>query len=103
MAILNADAGGAGQDGDVPIDTLITRSDHGGVPPMTVHLPVELETRLAEAARADGKTENDLIVDAVEQFLGFRHATADVPVPRFARRVGPLAPLTPCSDTRPKA
>ncbi|MBY8343152.1 ribbon-helix-helix domain-containing protein [Streptomyces spinosirectus] len=70
---------------------------------MTVHLPAELETRLAEAARADGKTETDLIVEAVEQFLGFRRATADVPVPRFARRVGPLAPLTPSSDTRPGA
>ncbi|MFF4509355.1 hypothetical protein [Streptomyces sp. NPDC001401] len=85
----------------MPIDAAMTWSDHDVVPPMTVHLPAELEIRLAEAARADGKTETDLIVEAVEQFLDFRRATADVPVPRFARRMGPLAPSAQCSDTRP--
>jgi hypothetical protein len=58
---------------------------------MTIHLPDELERELTEAAREEGKTETDLILEAVEQLLRFRRATAKVPIPFFARRMGPLA------------
>jgi len=70
---------------------------------MTIRLPVELERELTEAAREEGKTETDLILEAVEQLLRLRRATAKVAVPYFARRLGPLAPPAQGSATRPDA
>jgi metal-responsive CopG/Arc/MetJ family transcriptional regulator len=70
---------------------------------MTIDMPEELVLKLTEAAREEGKTESDLILEAVQQLLHLRRATANVPIPRFARRVGPLAYPAEGSAARPGA
>jgi hypothetical protein len=68
---------------------------------ITINVPDDLERELTEAAREQGTTEADLILKAVEQLLRFRRATATVPIPFFARRVGPLAEPAQAPPTRP--
>jgi hypothetical protein len=73
------------------IDAGTNVADRGLMARITINLPDGLERELTEAAREQGKTEADLILEAIERLLRFRRATAAVPIPFFARRVGPLA------------
>jgi hypothetical protein len=56
---------------------------------ITISLDDDLMIELAQVARDERKTENDLVREGVERLL---HSRLTGPsVPRFARRLGPLA------------
>jgi hypothetical protein len=56
---------------------------------ITIDLDDDLRVELAQVAYAEGKTEVDLIHEGIERLLHSRLTGPDIP--RFARRLGPLA------------
>ena len=56
---------------------------------ITVSLDDTLMAELSQIARAEGTTEADLVVEGAERLIHSRLPGPDIP--RFARRLGPLA------------
>ena len=56
---------------------------------ITISVPDDLMAELAAAAQEDGRTEPEVVSEALVAFLTVRRA--GLSVPPFARRIGPLA------------
>jgi len=57
---------------------------------ISVSLPDDLADELARVARDDGTTPDELVGEAVERLIQARHAAQGLPIPPYARRLGPL-------------